>query len=108
MGWLLVMFDLPVLTKAQRKAASRFRDDLLDDGFTRVQLSVYTRPCPSQERLEKHGTRLQAYAPEGGNIRVLFLTDAQWARGYCVAGPPPKDKKPEQLELLMPQQAEFW
>jgi hypothetical protein len=27
MGWLLVMFDLPVLSKKQRKAASGFRNE---------------------------------------------------------------------------------
>jgi CRISPR-associated protein Cas2 len=109
MGWLLVMFDLPVLTKAQRKSATRFREDLLQDGFTMVQFSVYTRPCPTQERLEKHGSRLKAYAPEGGNIRVLFLTDYQWARGYCISGSSPKTKKESlQLELNLPEQSEFW
>ena len=33
MGWILVMFDLPVLTDTERKTASRFRKDLLDGGY---------------------------------------------------------------------------
>lgn len=38
--WCLVMFDLPVETKKQRREATRFRNDLLDWGFCMVQLSV--------------------------------------------------------------------
>ena len=31
--WCVVMFDLPVATKKQRKEATRFRHLLLDEGF---------------------------------------------------------------------------
>ena len=47
--WLYVMFDLPVETKAQRREATRFRKDLLKDGFTMHQFSVYIRHCASNE-----------------------------------------------------------
>ena len=36
MGWLMVAFDLPVGTKAQRKRAHDFREWLKDDGFVMV------------------------------------------------------------------------
>ena len=35
--WVWVLFDLPVLTSAERKRATRFRNDLLDLGFEMVQ-----------------------------------------------------------------------
>lgn len=31
--WMMVMFDLPVTTDAERKAATAFRGALLDDGL---------------------------------------------------------------------------
>ena len=31
--WLMVLFDLPVVEKAERNQATRFRKDLLDRGF---------------------------------------------------------------------------
>ena len=31
--WVVVMFDLPVVEKAERKAATEFRNGLLDAGF---------------------------------------------------------------------------
>jgi CRISPR/Cas system-associated protein endoribonuclease Cas2 len=47
--WLIAMFDLPVDTPAQRRAYARFRKDLLEDGFTMMQYSVYQRHCASPE-----------------------------------------------------------
>lgn len=44
--WCLVMFDLPVETKEQRREATRFRHDLLDWGFIMVQFSVYAKYWP--------------------------------------------------------------
>ena len=37
MGWLVVAFDLPVVEKEQRKAATDFRNYLIDDGYTMMQ-----------------------------------------------------------------------
>jgi CRISPR-associated protein Cas2 len=107
MGWMLVMFDLPVGTKSQRRSATEFRNALLEDGFFMVQFSIYARSCPDQDRLEKHAARIQRLVPESGNVRALFLTDAQWTRGICISG---KDYQrghpPDQID--MPSQIEFW
>lgn len=43
--WVMVIFDLPVQTKAQRRAATKFRNFLLDEGFSMSQFSVYMRFC---------------------------------------------------------------
>lgn len=48
--WLMVMFDLPVQTKKDRKLASKFRNDLLDLGFLRCQFSIYVKFCVGTER----------------------------------------------------------
>lgn len=107
MGWLLVMFDLPVITKQQRKAAADFRNWLLDDGYFMVQYSVYARACVDLDRMEKHRSRLGNCVPVAGNVRILFLTDWQWTKGECIVG---KDynQRNRQLELELPAQAEFW
>ena len=36
MAWVLVMFDLPVLTKPERREAARFRKHLLKDGYIMI------------------------------------------------------------------------
>ena len=43
--WIMVMFDLPVVDPHDRKAATGFRNALLDMGFEMAQFSVYMRFC---------------------------------------------------------------
>ena len=50
--WMMVLFDLPVLTKKERKAATKFRKFLLDQGFEMSQFSVYMRFCAGKEQAE--------------------------------------------------------
>lgn len=104
MGWLLVAFDLPVLTKSQRKAATDFRNFLLDDGFLMIQLSVYIRPCVSFARMETHMDRLKKNLPPEGSVRAIYITRAQWERSFVLYGKPIKEVPPEQL----PEQLQFW
>ena len=54
--WILVFFDLPTDTKRERKAAGDFRKQLLKDGFTMFQFSIYVRHCvskPSYHNMDK-------------------------------------------------------
>ena len=46
--WLVVVFDLPVGTKSERRRASGFRNMLIDEGFMMKQFSVYLRACPNR------------------------------------------------------------
>lgn len=49
---ILVMFDLPVKTKAQRRSAAQFRKFLVEDGYHMVQYSVYARVCNGRDSVE--------------------------------------------------------
>ncbi len=76
--WMIVMFDLPVMTKPERRAATRFRLFLLNQGFGMSQFSVYFRFCGSKERTEKYVRKIQENIPETGNVSLLFFTDMQF------------------------------
>lgn len=104
MGWLVVAFDLPVLSKEQRKAATDFRNFLLDDGFQMIQFSVYVRPCVSFARQSTHLERLRKAVPPEGRIRAFFVTRAQWERAYIIHGPPMREVDAEQI----PEQFQLW
>jgi len=104
MGWLIVAFDLPVLSKDQRRAATAFRDFLLDDGFQMMQFSVYVRPCVSFARQETHLERIKKSIPAEGKIRAIFVTRAQWERSFVIYGNPAKEVPPEDL----PEQIQLW
>jgi CRISPR-associated protein Cas2 len=107
MGWILAMFDLPVVTKEERKVATGFRKFLLDDGYVMVNYSVYARPCMNWEQMRKHAKRLQTTVPRSGNVRTIFITDKQWKDALVVIGKDYEDDH-TQKSPKMPQQLEFW
>jgi CRISPR-associated protein Cas2 len=76
--WVLVFFDLPTETKKDRKAATRFRKELLNDGFTMFQFSIYMRHCPSRENAEVHVKRVKRLLPKLGKVGILQITDKQF------------------------------
>jgi CRISPR-associated protein Cas2 len=78
--WVLVLFDLPVVTKKDRKIYARFRKLLLQDGFTMFQFSIYLRHCPSRENAEVHVKRVKKWLPEKGHIGILTITDKQFGQ----------------------------
>ncbi len=104
MGWLVVAFDLPVLTPKQRKEATGFRKFLLDDGFQMIQFSLYVRPCVSFARQQTHLDRVRQGIPPEGKVRVFYVTRAQWERAIVIYGSPAKEVPPED----MPEQIQLW
>lgn len=98
---LLVFFDLPVKTKKQRKAAQKFRNFLLKDGYDMMQLSVYYRLCRGQDMVNKHLMRLKAYLPPEGNIRALQVTELQFSKMIFLLGFPKKQEKLSTQQLLL-------
>ena len=96
------MFDLPTDTPQARKEYTRFRKSLLDDGFTMMQYSVYSRHCPSKENAAVHIHRIQSQVPPDGEVRIITITDKQFERMFIFWGK--MRKTPEepacQLELF--------
>jgi CRISPR-associated protein Cas1 len=88
----------------QRKAATDFRNFLIDDGYMMIQYSVYGRPMVSHARMETHVRRIKQNLPPEGSIRAIFVTQAQWDRSYVLYGKPLKDCIPEAI----PDQLQFW
>lgn len=76
--WLFVMFDLPVGTKKERKQATGFRNNLLDEGFEMTQFSVYLKYCASLEKAETIGNRIRMLLPPNGKVDILTITDKQF------------------------------
>jgi len=84
--WLFVFFDLPVGTKAERRAATRFRGFLKDDGFMMLQYSVYARVCRGDDGAVKHVARVTANLPSKGSVRALQVTERQYGRMRLLLG----------------------
>ena len=100
--WLFVFFDLPTETKKDRKNASGFRNNLLKDGFTMMQYSVYIRHCASGESADVHEKRIYKLLPPLGKVSVLRITDKQFGniQNFWGKMEVPKAPQPTQLELF--------
>lgn len=85
--WLFVFFDLPVTTKKERKIATKFRKDIMKNGFTMMQFSIYMRHCPSYEAMEVNKKRVRRIVPDKGNVSMLGVTDKQFGdmEHFCSA-----------------------
>jgi CRISPR-associated protein Cas2 len=100
--WVLVFFDLPTETKKDRKHHAKFRKDIMADGFTMFQFSIYLRHCSSKENADVHIKRVKSILPEKGHVGIMYVTDKQFSmmeifRGHELVKP---DEPIQQLELF--------
>ncbi|MDE2773171.1 MAG: CRISPR-associated endonuclease Cas2 [Gemmatimonadota bacterium] len=100
--WLIVLFDLPTATKLQRKAATRFRHNLLNEGFEMSQYSVYLRHCAGKEQADALARRIELVIPKEGKVHMIQITDKQYENIRTFRGikREPSPKNPEQLVLF--------
>ena len=85
---LFVLFDLPVKSSAERREAARFRKFLLNDGYYMLQYSVYVRIVNGPEAARKHEARLHRNLPDHGSVRLLQITERQYAAMQILCGQP--------------------
>lgn len=78
--WLFSLFDLPVVSKQDRKNYTRFRKALLSQGFNMLQFSVYARYCGSEDRGDTIVKRLKKRLPPAGQVRLMMVTDHQFGK----------------------------
>lgn len=100
--WVLVFFDLPTETKKDRKIYAKFRKEILADGFSMFQFSIYLRHCPSKENADVHIKRVKKLLPEKGHVGIMCITDKQFGmmeifRGHEAVESP---ETVQQLELF--------
>lgn len=100
--WIVVMFDLPVIEKVERKAATAFRNSLLDMGFEMSQFSVYMRFCTSHAQVDTYCKNVELSLPNGGKVNILQFTDKQYERIITFRGKAkqPANKSPDQFDLF--------
>ncbi len=100
--WIFTMFDLPTDTKKARKDYTHFRKNLLKNGFSMLQYSVYVRHCASEENADVHYNRVKNFLPPDGEVRLITITDKQFGRMHTFLGKmrKPAPSPPRQLELF--------
>ncbi len=83
---LILFFDLPMVTKAEKKAYVHFRRFLLQDGYDMIQWSVYGRIVNGIDGEEKHMQRLRNNLPKAGAVRCLRVTEKQFVNMQILVG----------------------
>jgi len=99
---LIVFFDLPVTTRARKRAYTLFRRFLLDDGYDMVQWSVYGRMVNGGDDAAKHIKRLGSNLPVEGSIRCLQISEKQFASMLILLGERSfQEKKVNAAQILL-------
>ncbi len=83
---LLVFFDLPIETAAQKKAYRLFRKFLIQDGYLMLQQSVYAKLVVNDGAAGASIMRLRKHRPPDGLVQVLRVTEKQFATMEFISG----------------------
>jgi len=100
--WIMVLFDLPVLTPEERKRATKFRELLLDHGFCMMQFSCYIKYTAGKEQAEALAAKVGGAVPPGGKVDVLFFTDRQYEaiKSFRDTNQSSRPATPDQFQLF--------
>ncbi len=83
---MILFFDLPVKTKKDRKVYTKFRKKLIEKGFFMIQFSVYSKIYANRDSSIKDKESIKKIAPEKGNIRIMIITEKQYANIDVIIG----------------------
>ena len=99
--WMIVLFDLPVVTPEEQKKAFRFRKALLDQGFHMSQYSVYYKLLSGKEAIDSYINNIKAQLPPKGKVDILAITDKQYENIISFSGKTKEKNKKNPTQLLL-------
>lgn len=83
---LIVMFDLPVNTSADRRNYRKFRKFLIKNGYSMMQYSIYSKIILNRSVLNYQKVLLEQNAPPKGYVETLIITENQYANIDIIVG----------------------
>lgn len=83
---VIVLFDLPVTTAAQRREYTRFRKFLLKSGFVMQQESVYSKLALNTTVAQRIAENVRKNKPDEGLVQMLTITEKQYSRMEILVG----------------------
>ena len=93
---IIVMFDLPTATTEDKREYLHFRTGLIKLGFDMLQYSVYSRITRNNDDARKYINKVKVILPSVGSVRVLQVTEKQYAGMIIMLG----DKTPTENLLI--------
>lgn len=98
---LIVFFDLPMETYAQKKSYTDFRRFLLNDGYLMMQKSVYTKLVINDQNASAAIVRLKLHKPQYGLVQLLKVTEKQYTNIEYISGNSKSHNVIDTLESLL-------
>lgn len=98
---LIVFFDLPIDTAAQRREYRLFRKYLLHDGYLMLQESVYAKLVTNEGTAGAATMRLRNNRPSSGLVQVLKVTENQFATMEYITGKRSAYEEVDTMEELL-------
>lgn len=83
---VIVFFDLPSVTDADKRAYRDFRKSLIRAGFMMIQESVYTKLALNSTSVQIIASEIRAIKPEKGFVLLLTVTEKQFSRMEIISG----------------------
>ncbi len=77
---VMVFFDLPVITSANRKDYRDFHKYLIKTGFLMMQESVYCRLAQNSTMADAIVENIRKNKPADGLVQVLKITEKQFGK----------------------------
>lgn len=76
---VMVFFDLPVDTSAEKTAYRQFRNFLIKEGFVMMQQSVYFKLALNATAVDAIKKRVRNNVPTKGLVQMMVITEKQFA-----------------------------
>lgn len=83
---VIVFFDLPMETSAEKRAYNRFRKMLLKSGFLMMQKSVYSKLALNQTAAKTIIEQVKNNKPKEGTVAVMVITEKQYSAIEYILG----------------------
>jgi CRISPR-associated endoribonuclease cas2 len=83
---VIVMFDLPIGTSAERREYSVFRKYLIKSGFCMIQESIYCKMAVNSTMADTIVNNIRKNKPKYGLVQVLKITEKQFASMEFIVG----------------------
>jgi CRISPR-associated protein Cas2 len=83
---VLIMFDLPVVSQADRKEYTRFRKYLIKNGFLMMQESIYCKLAQNTTAADALIDNVRKNKPIKGLVQAMKITEKQYSKIEYIVG----------------------
>jgi CRISPR-associated protein Cas2 len=98
---VLLFFDLPMVTKKEKRIYTNFRKYLIQNGYVMMQFSVYGKIFNNRDAANNHIKMLKRNVPDQGQIRIMMVTETQYARIEIIVGGKSRQEKTVDIEPFL-------